>query len=94
MAEEIRLFPEKEKWKVNTIFFGGGTPSILEGEEIAFLMDTIREEFEIEGEAEISIECNPGTVDEKKLKLYREAGINRISFGLQSSKTSGTDSYL
>ena len=86
MAEEIRLFPEKEKWKVNTIFFGGGTPSILEGEEIAFLMDTIREEFEIEGEAEISIECNPGTVDEKKLKLYREAGINRISFGLQSSK--------
>ena len=62
------------------IFWRGPTPSILEGEEIAFLMDTIREEFEIEGEAEISIECNPGTVDEKKLKLYREAGNQQNQF--------------
>ena len=66
LAEEIRLFPEKEKWKVTTIFFGGGTPSLLEGEEIAFLMDTIKNAFEIEQNAEISIECNPGTIDEKK----------------------------
>ncbi|MDO4453858.1 MAG: radical SAM family heme chaperone HemW [Eubacteriales bacterium] len=86
MAEEIRLFPEKEKWKVNTIFFGGGTPSLLEGEEMTLLMSTIREEFEIQTDAEISIECNPGTVDERKLELYQDAGINRISFGLQSSK--------
>ena len=47
-------------WRGNAIYF--------RGRRIAFLMDTIREEFEIEGEAEISIECNPGTVDEKKLK--------------------------
>lgn len=86
LAEEIRLFPEKEKWKVTTIFFGGGTPSLLEGEEIAFLMDTIKNAFEIEQDAEISIECNPGTIDEKKLYFYQKSGINRISFGLQSSK--------
>lgn len=86
LAEEICLFPEKEKWKVTTIFFGGGTPSLLEGEEIAFLMDTIKNAFEIEQNAEISIECNPGTIDEKKLYFYQKSGINRISFGLQSSK--------
>lgn len=86
IAEEIGLFPEKEKWKVTTIFFGGGTPSLLEGEEIAFLMSTIQKAFEIDQNAEISIECNPGTIDEKKLYFYQNSGINRISFGLQSSK--------
>ncbi|MCI7812511.1 MAG: radical SAM family heme chaperone HemW [Lachnospiraceae bacterium] len=86
MAEEIRSFSQKEKWAVTTIFFGGGTPSILEGNEIAFLMDTIREEFDLKEGTEISIECNPGTVDTKKLNAYREAGVNRISFGLQSAQ--------
>ena len=85
MEEEIRRFPQKERWTIKTIFFGGGTPSILGSTQIIELMQVLKEEFSIEKDAEISIECNPGTVDKEKLYAYGEAGINRISFGLQSS---------
>lgn len=86
LAEEIQAFQQKEQWQVRTIFFGGGTPSLLKEEQISCLMETIREEFLVCKDAEISMECNPGTVDPAKLQAYREAGINRISFGLQSTK--------
>lgn len=86
MAEEIRRFPNKEKWKVKTVFFGGGTPSLVEADQTAYLLETIRQEFNVEKEAEVSIECNPGTVDGEKLASYKDSGINRISFGLQSAK--------
>ena len=86
LVQEIRSFPQKEKWRVTTIFFGGGTPSILKGEQISLLLKVIRTEFFVERDAEVSIECNPGTVDMEKLCAYRETGVNRISFGLQSSE--------
>ena len=55
---------------INTIYIGGGTPSILEPNQIQEIMETIKHNYQIEENAEITIEINPGTVDEKKLKTY------------------------
>lgn len=71
--------------KITTIFIGGGTPSWLDEEEIVRILHTVREAFAVEHDAEITIECNPGTATAHKLVRYREAGINRISIGLQSA---------
>ncbi|MDF2907281.1 MAG: hypothetical protein K0R34_2602 [Herbinix sp.] len=71
---------------VPTIFFGGGTPSCISEEDICRIMDAIRQTFVIsEEQLEATIEVNPGTVTKEKLLGYRRAGINRISFGLQST---------
>ena len=86
LKEEIRHFGETfQDHSVSSIFFGGGTPSILHGQQISDIMQTVRQAFQILPDAEISIECNPGTVSGEKLEAYRRAGINRISFGLQST---------
>lgn len=76
---------EADDRNVATIFFGGGTPSILEADQIEQLMAKIKSEFNITESAEISMECNPGTVTEEKLKGFLSAGINRLSIGLQSA---------
>lgn len=73
-----------EKYKVVTVFVGGGTPSVLEGEQIERIFAAVRERFGLGEEDEITIEANPGTVTREKLRSYKRAGINRISFGLQS----------
>lgn len=70
---------------VTSIFFGGGTPSILESNQIQSIMDKLKTTYSIEENAEITMECNPGTVTEEKLSGYRVAGINRLSIGLQSA---------
>lgn len=70
---------------VTSIFLGGGTPSILEIEQIKQIFTALRETFQISGDAEITIEANPGTVTKEKLETYQQVGINRISFGLQST---------
>ena len=70
---------------VDTIFIGGGTPSVPESRLIVDLMGHVNRAFQISDGAEISMEANPGTVTREKLKEYRRAGINRISFGLQSA---------
>lgn len=70
---------------VDTIFIGGGTPSVPESRLIMDLMEHVNRAFQISDGAEISMEANPGTVTREKLKEYRRAGINRISFGLQSA---------
>jgi len=70
--------------KISTIFFGGGTPSILSGNQIAEIMDTISKYYCIETKAEISMEANPGTLTYDKLKTYYASGINRLSIGLQA----------
>ena len=85
LKREIKSFPDKEAYQVSSVFFGGGTPSILPGERIAELMELLHREFQIEPDAEVTIECNPGTADAEKLRAYREAGINRLSLGLQSA---------
>ncbi|HIV80321.1 MAG TPA: radical SAM family heme chaperone HemW [Candidatus Avanaerovorax faecigallinarum] len=69
---------------VDTVYIGGGTPSILESELIEDIIEAARESFEICSDAEISIEVNPGTVTGEKLKAYRKDGINRLSIGCQS----------
>ena len=84
LLTEIKATEVSEEYKVSSIFFGGGTPSILPAELIVKVMTALRKQFEIVSDAEITIECNPGTVDEEKLIAYRKCGINRISFGLQS----------
>lgn len=70
---------------VTTVFLGGGTPSILSPAQIERIMGALHEAFEIEQNAEVSMEANPGNVTQEKLVAYKEAGINRISFGLQST---------
>ncbi|WP_281532989.1 radical SAM family heme chaperone HemW [Anaerocolumna aminovalerica] len=72
------------EYLVKTIFIGGGTPSSVDGRFIGDILEAVREVFPVSEKAEISIEANPGTLNEDKLKEYKKAGINRISFGLQS----------
>ena len=69
----------------DTVFFGGGTPSLLSGAQMKTILDALRVHFAIRADAEISMECNPGTVSPEKLAAYRTAGINRLSIGLQST---------
>ena len=86
LLEEIEQYREVLKNSfTDTIFFGGGTPSILDGEDIVRIMEKLYAAGNISETAEISIEANPGTVTEEKLLLWKKAGINRISFGLQSA---------
>ena len=73
--------------EAHTVFFGGGTPSLLSGPQFASIMDALRAAFSFTADAEISIEANPGTTSLEKLAAIRAAGINRISFGVQSANT-------
>ena len=85
LVDEIKNCPDTvQNYRVISIFFGGGTPSLLTGEQIGRLMDTVREIFTLDEDAEITMEMNPGTVTEEKLRKYRQAGVNRLSIGLQS----------
>ena len=70
--------------RVDTIFFGGGTPSLLPAGELVRVLDRIRDAFDVAPEAEITVEMNPGTITPEKLAAYREAGVNRASVGVQS----------
>ncbi|MBK5253843.1 MAG: radical SAM family heme chaperone HemW [Peptostreptococcaceae bacterium] len=72
------------KYLVDTIFFGGGTPSLLKPSEIAEILNEITGNFNISKDVEITMEANPDTLNEKNLKGYRNAGINRLSMGVQS----------
>jgi oxygen-independent coproporphyrinogen-3 oxidase len=71
--------------KVPTIFFGGGTPSLMEPSDIARVLKEITNKFDLSDDCEITLETNPDTVDKEKLAAFRAAGINRISFGMQSA---------
>lgn len=74
-----------QDYLVKTIFIGGGTPSILKGEDITAILSGVYERFEVDENAEITIEANPGTITREKLEAYKSAGINRISMGLQTT---------
>ena len=71
---------------VTSVFIGGGTPSLLSGDSIKQLMEHIREGFRLAPDAEITMEVNPGTVTAEKLTAFYEAGINRLSIGMQSAQ--------
>ena len=85
LTEEIRAQKEKYKdYRVSTVFMGGGTPSILNGNEITRIFDALYESFDISDSAEITVEVNPGTVTEEKAEAWKKCGVNRLSIGLQS----------
>ncbi len=69
---------------VHTVFFGGGTPSLLTGEQVKTILAAARAAFRVTLDAEISLEANPGTLTPESLKDLREAGVNRLSLGVQS----------
>lgn len=86
LCQEIKANAEIAKeYVVTTIFFGGGTPSILSGEQMSYIFESLKNVFEIAEDAEITTEANPGTVSKEKLEAYKKEGLNRISFGLQSA---------
>jgi oxygen-independent coproporphyrinogen III oxidase len=82
LRQEIAQAPEG--LRADTIFFGGGTPSLLEPDEIAAIIRSLRDRFDLAADAEVTLETNPETVDRDKLERFRGAGVNRISFGVQS----------
>ena len=85
IQKEMKFYKEEIRGKeINTIFIGGGTPSILNQNEIKFLFDNIKNNFNIKNDAEITMECNPGTLTLNKLKTMKECGVNRLSIGLQA----------
>ena len=70
---------------VPSIFFGGGTPSLMEPSDIGRVIDQIKKEFVLNSDAEVTMECNPDTVSKENLAAFREVGVNRVSFGMQSA---------
>lgn len=87
LEQEIRSYKTfAADYQVSTVYFGGGTPSILETGQIERIMEALRQTFRIEKKAEITLEMNPGTARKEKLKVYRQLGINRLSIGIQSVK--------
>lgn len=86
LMREIYYYGARMKdYEVSTIFIGGGTPSCMDERKMRQIMDALHRSFYISSNAEITIECNPGTVTEQKLQHYKKAGINRLSIGLQSA---------
>ncbi|MDG1347750.1 MAG: radical SAM family heme chaperone HemW [Crocinitomicaceae bacterium] len=80
---EQRKHEDSDEW-VNTIYFGGGTPSLLKQKELKLIFETLRKNYKINPEAEITLEANPDDISTEILKIWEEAGINRLSVGLQS----------
>ncbi len=86
LIREIRFMaPLYENRQVDTLFIGGGTPSLMENHELMEVMDTVRTCFEVSDDCEITMEANPGTIDREKSGTIARAGINRLSMGLQSA---------
>ena len=74
-----------ENVAVPSIFFGGGTPSLMQASDIGRVISTIKNRFNLSAEAEITMECNPDTVSKDSLTQFKEVGVNRLSFGMQSA---------
>ncbi len=86
VVEEMKMTAKKYgTLQVTSVFLGGGTPSIVPLECVTEVMEALHQYFQVAEDAEITMECNPGTVTEEKLVGYKKAGVNRISFGLQSA---------
>ena len=74
-----------EDFCVKSVFFGGGTPSILEAQAITELLDVLKTAYHMDTQAEITLEMNPATATKEKMESWKKAGINRLSIGLQSA---------
>ncbi|MET0502344.1 MAG: radical SAM family heme chaperone HemW [Candidatus Binatia bacterium] len=87
LLRELDHYGNLDDWRsrpVQTIFFGGGTPSTFDPKSIGKLLARVAATYPIDTDCEISLEANPGTVDSAKFSGYRDAGVNRISIGVQS----------
>lgn len=84
IAAQGGLLPKRANMIVDTVFFGGGTPTVLSANLLLDLIQSVKESFTLLPETEFTIEANPGTTNEDKLQLLRQNGVNRISFGVQS----------
>lgn len=88
LCRKIRTYKDWAKaYTLVSIFLGGGTPSILTGQQVRDIFEAIQGSFSLEKDAEITIEMNPGTLTKEKLKEYKKCGINRLSIGLQSTNS-------
>ena len=88
LGREIDLVAEvpwAARVEIETIFLGGGTPSLLSADELAAILDRVRARFRVAPGAEITVECNPESVTRETLRGYRGAGVNRLSLGVQST---------
>lgn len=83
MIQSEQQFPEVRK--IDSVFLGGGTPGILTDSQIETIFEALHQRFSFDCNSEVTIECNPGTLDRDKFSAYIKAGINRISFGVQSA---------
>lgn len=84
LAKEIRIVANSERRPVHTVFFGGGTPSIMSPSELDHILTALRDNFSLIEDVELTIEANPDTVDCAYLAALHELGFNRLSFGVQS----------
>lgn len=87
-GEELKALQEKSKGSevtFDTIYFGGGTPSVIEPKYILGAIKQLKKYFSVSKDSEITIEMNPGTVSETKIQVYKKAGVNRFSVGLQTA---------
>lgn len=85
LCQEIELKAEKfPHYIIESIYFGGGTPSLIEPELIEQVLTTIKKNFPLAPDIEISLECNPESLDQKRLEIYQKNRINRLSLGVQS----------
>ena len=88
LCRRIERFDGARDYEVDTLYFGGGTPSLIGAESIGRILDSVRGTFCLSESAEITLECNPATVDEAFFRSVRSLGVNRLSIGLQSASDS------
>ncbi len=84
LIQEIRSYKRERPYTADTVFFGGGTPSLLSASAFERIMDALQNTFRIDASAEITLEANPKTLTYASLAVYRACGVNRMSLGLQS----------
>lgn len=85
LNKQIDIKAESADITVDSVFFGGGTPSLVAPKYIYEVMEHFKRRFSFADDSEVTIEMNPNSVSKEKLKIYKEAGINRVSIGLQSA---------
>jgi putative oxygen-independent coproporphyrinogen III oxidase len=84
LQESLNLYPDLSQRQIDSIFFGGGTPSLFSGKAIGLILNLLAKNFNFAADCEITLEANPGTVERKHFTEYKKAGVNRLSLGIQS----------
>ena len=86
-VKEIKLAKKvlKKDLKIDTIFFGGGTPSLISNNELSYVLNALKEDFYFANNVEITLEANPDDINDEKIEIWQENNVNRISIGMQSS---------